>query len=601
MKFSSTSKLVQRNTNITVADLILAYFRLEGVTKIFGIPGAAVANLITTLKNNNKEFDYIITKQETGAGYIAEGYYRTSGNLGVVLVTAGPGATNALTASMNAQANNSAMLTITGEIDQKYFGKAYLQEGIDAKLNISAIYNNADQYSGLVTDSSNFSTIFQQALRTCWSIPRRAAHISLPNDIVAMQIDDVDLPRTVSNYRAVPDGCNYKSVLATFNEIKSAKRPLLFLGNGSRAALQDPVRLQRVQAFAKKYALPIMTTPDAKGIYPENDELSLRNFGAAQCEWPQYYLKGEHLDGDFDCLVILGSSLGKLATNSWEEDLNPSLHNVIQVDLDQSIIGRGIPISRGIIAEVGAFIDLLIDISDKDEKPQNEAVKNRLTFIQDIKEKHSPYLHPEKMHLDKNPIYPQALMQVVNEVIPKDANIFSDCANCVGWSLHYLNVSPPMQIHYSLSMGPLGFGVAGVIGGKLGAPDKTCLAIVGDGAFMMHGTEITTAIQYNIAPIWIVLNDNDLGMVSQGQAHFFPPKNPSETSWDDYYKIGNPNCKLFAESLGAEAYDVSDITEAKAALKTAIQRADESNKPQVIVAHINTEEIPPYYSELKAY
>ncbi|NLR91897.1 thiamine pyrophosphate-binding protein [Flammeovirga agarivorans] len=598
MKFSSESSLINHKPSTSVADLLLDYFRLEGIDKIFGIPGAAVANLITSLKNNRDEFTYVITKQETGAGYIAEGYYRTSGKLGVVLVTAGPGATNALTGSMNAQANNSAMLTISGEVDQKYFGKSYLQEGIDAKLNVSAIFNNADQYSGLVTDSSNFSTIFQQALRTSWSIPRRAAHISLPNDIVAMDIEDVEIPKKVNNYRAVPDGCNIKRVKETLQKLREAKRPVLFLGNGAREALRDQERLEKLKKFTHKYALPVMTTPDAKGIYPESDVMSLRTFGAAQSEWPQYYLKGEDLDGDFDCLVIMGSSLGKLATNSWEDDLNPSLHNVIQIDLDQSIIGRGMPISMGIVAEIGVFLDTLFELADEDHHLPESVIKNRANFIHGIKEQHSPYLHPEKMTLKADPIYPQALMQIVNEELPHDANIFSDCANCVGWSLHYLNVDPPKQIHYSLNMGPLGFGVAGVVGGKLGAPDKTCIAIVGDGAFMMHGTEITTAVQYKVAPIWIVLNDNDLGMVSQGQAHFFPPKDPAQGSWYDYYQLGNPDCKKFAEALGAEAYDVRNNVEAKVALKTAIERAENENIPQVIVAHINTHEVPPYYDEI---
>jgi acetolactate synthase-1/2/3 large subunit len=142
-------------------------------------------------------------------------------------------------------------------------------------------------------------------------------------------------------------------------------------------------------------------------------------------------------------------------------------------------------------------------------------------------------------------------------------------------------------------MGPMGFGVCSVIGGKIAAPDETCLAIVGDGAFMMHAAEISTAAQHRVGAIWIVLYDNDLAMVSQGMGQLFPPSK----QWDDYYALGGPDLVKVAEGFGADAVAVTPKqgpADFEAALRAAIQNAEKRSKPQVIVVHIDRRPMPPY-------
>ncbi len=182
-------------------------------------------------------------------------------------------------------------------------------------------------------------------------------------------------------------------------------------------------------------------------------------------------------------------------------------------------------------------------------------------------------------------------MRVINEEM-KNGRILIDAGNCVGWSLNYLIVDPPVTYHSALAMGPMGFGVAAVVGAKLGVPDEPCIAIVGDGAFMMHGAEVSTATQNKIGAIWIVLNDNDLGMVSQGMQGLFP-----SGSWDGYYKLGSPDLVKFSEGLGARAVAISPEQGPDAfrdALRQALERAQADSQPQVIVAHIDTVASPPY-------
>ncbi|MEG4493615.1 thiamine pyrophosphate-dependent enzyme [Microcoleus sp. D3_18_C4] len=226
----------------------------------------------------------------------------------------------------------------------------------------------------------------------------------------------------------------------------------------------------------------------------------------------------------------------------------------IQVDLNQNAIARSFPIELGIVSEVGRAIDYLCELGQQ-VKADEKGIDFRRRLIDEIKSTKSPFRNPEKRDSEASPIFPQALMKCINEMMPEDGHLFIDCANCVGWSVHYIVANPPLQMHNSLAMGSMGFGTAAVIGGKMGAPYKTCVAIVGDGAFMMHGNEISTAAQYGVGAIWVVMDNNELGMISQYMNQFCPqPGKPG--FWKDYYKNGNPNLAQFAAALGADAFDI---------------------------------------------
>ncbi|UWR23904.1 thiamine pyrophosphate-binding protein [Sulfitobacter sp. S190] len=585
--------------NMTVAQLLLEYLKLEGVDRIFGIPGGAVIFIADQLKQQRDRFDFIICRHETGAAYMADGYYRVTGKLGVVLTTAGPSAVNALTGSMNAEAGNSAVLTITGEVPEQYFGQGYLQEGVDAHLDVNAVFKNAVQSSALIPSASSFRTLIEQALRNAMARPRRAAHISIPNNVAGTCVmqppaaGGIPFPAAPENYRTEARGADPAQMEQAFEALVHAKKPLIFLGNGARMALRDATRLHALQDFSERFAIPVMTTPDGKGIFPESHPMSLRNYGMTPCAWPALYMKTASDADHFDALCVIGSSLGELATspaatNHYDKDLIPS-HHCIQIDLDQAVIGRSFPITLGVVGDAGAAIDQLL-AQGEGASPSPDA-ETRRQMIASLKQS-SPFEFPEDRAGDATPLHPAAAMRIVNELV-QDGHIFIDAGNCVGWSLNNLVIDPPNQFHIALGMGPMGFAVGAVVGGKSGAPAKDCVAIVGDGAFMMHGSEISTAAQNKIGAVWIVLNDNDLAMVSQGMAVLFPP----EADWDDYYALGKPDLVKYSEGLGACAVEVTcdqGPDDMKRELASALERARATGQPQVLVLHIDPKPMPKY-------
>lgn len=591
-----------RLENMTVAQLLLEYLRLEGVDKIFGIPGGAVIFIADQLKLQRDRFDFVICRQETGAAYIADGYHRVTGKLGVVLTTAGPSAINALTGSMNAEAGNSAVLTITGEVPEQYFGQGYLQEGVDAHLDVNAIYKNAVQSSALIPTPSSFQTLIEQALRNAMSRPRRAAHLSIPNNVAGQCVatvtpgsgGDIPFPRAPGNYRAEPSGADPVRMQQAFAALTAAEKPLIYLGNGTRAALRDADRRARFEAFAERYAIPVVTSPDGKGVFPETHPMSLRNYGMTACAWPELYMKPQADPDHFDALMVIGSSLGELATSPtamqhYDKILVPRDHS-IQIDLDQGVIGRSFPITLGVVGDAGAAIDRLCELGEGGKPGAGRDA--RYGQVTDLKASVSPFEYPAQRDGDAVPLHPAAAMRVVNELVT-DGHIFIDAGNCVGWSLNNMVIDPPNAFHIALGMGPMGFGVGAVVGGKIGAPDKDCVAIVGDGAFMMQGAEISTAAQNGVGAVWVVLYDNDLSMVSQGMGKLFPPAN----SWDDYYKLGAPDLVKYSEGLGADAVAVTQDqgpADMRRELAAALERARNGNKPQVVVLHIDTRPMPKY-------
>jgi len=265
----------------------------------------------------------------------------------------------------------------------------------------------------------------------------------------------------------------------------------------------------------------------------------------------------------------------------------------VQVDLDPRVIGRTMLLDFGVVAEIGTFIDRLVALGRA--APPGPQVEPRRAFVDRIHRERSPYLQPGERDVRTAPIPPQTLMRLLGDALPAGSNVFVDAGNSVGWCLHYLAIDPPSRMHNALAMGPMGFGTCAAIGGKLAAPDSVCVAVTGDGAFLMHGSEVSTAATYGIGAIWIVLDDGQLLMVDQGMNAFFP--DPGGL-WKDYYAIGRTDLARFAQALGADAYNVRDAEDFERAWGCAIEGSS-AGRPQVIVAHIDTTQIPPYYQPME--
>jgi acetolactate synthase-1/2/3 large subunit len=583
----------------TVADVLLDYLALEGVNCIFGVPGAAAAHLLLRLHQRG-DFQFVVCRHESGAAYMADGYYRATGRPGVVLVTSGPGATNALTGAMNAHFGGSAVLVLSGEVSGMFLGRGFLQEGTDCGLNIRDIYAAGTRYSADIIDASGAPILIEQALRDMMALPRRAVHLGLLDNVAAASAIPPTLqgglpqfvaprpPTSPAAYRSLPTGAPVEGAERAIAAIATARRPLLMLGAGLRLALRERQNSEALRNFVEWWQIPVITTSDGKGLFPETHALSFRSYGFAGCLWPQYWMLAPDGSVTHDALLVVGSSLGELATYKWNPMLVP--HGpFIQVDIDPSVIGRGYPVTDGIVAEGGAFLRALWEHTPS--VPRNQTmIDARGDAIAELKANHPPIVSPENYAAETSPLQPAALCHALNELLPPDAVVFADAGNCIGWALHCLVIGPGQEFHTALAMGSMGCGVCGVIGARYGRPDRIAVALVGDGALMMHLGEISTAAAHAIGAIWIVLADNDLRMVSQGMERLFGPPG----GYANDYRLGQPNLQAAAAGLGADTYAANRPADLRAAWPDVVSRAAQG-RPQLLVAHIDTSPAPPFW------
>jgi acetolactate synthase-1/2/3 large subunit len=199
---------------------------------------------------------------------------------------------------------------------------------------------------------------------------------------------------------------------------------------------------------------------------------------------------------------------------------------------------------------------------------------------------------------DAAPIKPQRLMRELGAVCDARTSLFIDSGNSMSWAIHHLVIDPPAELFVTTSVASMGWAVAAVVGAKLAAPDRACVCVTGDGSFLMHGTEVLTAARHRVGAVWIVLFDNALGMVNQGEAvsEAGSPASASRSAPaldDAYYQLGDPDLVAYARSLGAEAELVEEPGQLAAALAHAIRTADESRRPCVVVVRIDPRELPP--------
>jgi acetolactate synthase-1/2/3 large subunit len=586
----------QEKTPQTIASLLIGYLRLEGVDRVFGYPGIALEYVLEELRLSN-DIELVICRHETAAAFVADAYSRLTGKLGAAMVTTGPGATNAVTGVMNAQSANSSLLIITAETPQKYWGRSAFQAGIDGPLKIVEIFRHASEYSAVVSDPSNFEELLRRALRAALAVPHRAAHISLPQDLANQPLDNTRVPASTASYRTSLDSCAPEQAAQVFNALTDGALPLIWLGNGCRRVLFPGTRATREEArkiderrehfyaLIERFYLPVMTTGDAKGLFPESNALSLRNYGLGGSPWPAAYVDPEKtspgLQAKYDACCVLGSSLSQLATNTWSTDMIP--HGpFMQVDADQSVIGRGYAIDIGVVAELGTMIDRWIELA-KTRVPNQKLCEQRKQYLQKVRA--IPYPEPN----------PQAEFIVqIGENLPPDSHVFVDACTADALALLYFVADPPLQMHNSLVQGPIGCAIAGVVGAAF-ATERPCVAICGDGGFLMHGAEVNTAAQHNLGCLWIVFQNHELGAVVQKLKKDFP--HTGRVSWNEFLSIGEADLVSFARGLGADAVEVTEPDLIGPAVRKALIDGKVQRRPQVIVVPTGVYPIPPLFND----
>ncbi len=563
----------------TVAQVVLEHLKREGVRHVFGIPGGPVTPIFDAL-DREPALTLIAPRHEAGAAFMAAGYARAGGRLGACLLTTGPGATNALTAVAAAKADGLPVLVVTAQVSTTVFGKGSLQDSTESGADTVALFRPVTKMSALLASPANAPDLLRRALRVAMTGRRGPVHLSIPTDLMRRPVAPDGA--VFSGYRPLSRLFDREAVKECAAVLLAARRPAILAGHGvnlsgARAELRE---------LAELLSIPTATTPKGKGAFAETHPLSLRTFGLASSPLAERYL----LETGVDALFVIGSSLHENSTSGWDPRLALG-RTVIQQDVDPETIGRNYSVDVALAGDAKTTLrELLFHLRRLLAVGEHPRGGDGGAALARARAAGPAVLNPDSTRSEALPMKPQRLMRELDAALPEDAMIFLDVGNNTLWATHYLTATGRNDfVHNWGDFAAMGFGVAACVGGKLAAPARPVVAIVGDGGFAMAGMEVSTAATHRIPVVWVVLNDGRLNAVHHGQTLQYDGR----TIGTEFRRM---DVAAIATGLGAWSRRVRRPEDVGLALRAALARRG----PSVLDVAIDADEVPPILSRVRS-
>lgn len=563
-------------------DLVVSYINQLGVKYVFGVPGGAIEPLVNALARSASTGGpkCIMARHETGAAFMADGYYGASGKLAVCFATTGPGTTNLVTGVASAHANNIPMLVITAQTALDTFGKGALQESSCTGTNTLSIFESITRYNSLVSHPDQLEHKLAAAIMTAHRSPKGPAHLSIPIDVLKNTTrkgpEFQNLNRLVSGAKLL-DPVAYEEF---YKLLLSSRHPAFIIGNEASEAIGS------ILEVAVWLNIPLIVTPHGKGLISPYHHLYKGVIGFAGHQSTIDTLT----DPDVDLVVAIGTSLGEWASNGWDSDtiLN---NRLVHIESSENHF-VGSPMAR---LHLRGSIDVVFDRVREDLNNESVAKKLKEETIRALsaQKKFHFKLHDQaSFKSNQTPILPQRLMAELPNLFPPNTRYLADSGNSFAWAVHYLHPydrriagkrdAKGGLFKASLDFASMGWAVASSVGTALALPECPVVCITGDGSYLMSGQEITVAIQHELPVVYMILNDSAYGMVKHGQRL---------TGAEKYgFELPKINYAAMAEAMGVPGYIIESVDDLKALDMTAIC----SRKgPSLLDVRIDPEAKPP--------
>jgi acetolactate synthase-1/2/3 large subunit len=568
---NSLEKEVQ---TMDAVDLLVAYLEQIGVEFVFGVPGGAIEPLYNALARSARRGGPrpVVARHETGAAFMADGYARETGRIGVCCATSGPGATNLITGVACAHENEIPMLVISGQPSLHLLGRGALQESSGAGIDTVAMFRSCTRYSALVSHPEQMERQLVSALLSAHQPIPGPVHLSIPVDVQRASIKGgpaYDLQHLLLPPAPVDDA----AVHALHMELAQAQRVVVLIGSGCGEAIDLILELvERIDAV-------FVVTPDAKGFISPRHPAYRGVFGFAG----HVSATDAMNDKDIDLILLVGSDLGEWASNGWHESLLND--RLVHIDSREAHLMRS-PMARlHVRGHIRAVFERLDSIRVKDD--EEVAVAERRRF------RKMSVDDPYRSSSDTAPIKPQYLMREIGWRSPPDTRFLADTGNSTTWAIHHLGMhdhkpSAGGWMRVTMNFAPMGWAIGGAIGTALANRTVPVVCLTGDGSLLMNGQEMTVALTEKLTVLFVILNDGALGMVKHGQRLAGAEQVGVELPAVDF--------RLLAESMGIPGYvirtaeDFDDLD-----LDTILRHPG----PTVLDVRIDKEEVPPMGLRMK--
>ena len=512
---------------MTGGEAVVDALTAHGVDTVFGIPGAHNLSVYDALLDGN--IRHIQARHEQGAAFMADGYARASGRIGVCLVTSGPAALNTLTSLGTAYSDSSPVLCIASQIPTAGIGyeKGYLHECTDQL----ACFHPVTGWAKRAESVASISNLLRDAFAHMLNGRSRPTFLEIPCDILdAVDETEACYPREVSRLQPKPE-----DVATAAKHLRFSKNPVIWIGGGVIASNAG----QELCQLAEKLQPPVFTTVLGKGAIPEDHPLSA---GTAIL-----HPTAQEFVANCDVMLAIGTRFTEEETCGWKLRLPKTL---IHIDVDSRELHRNYPATAGITGDARESLKSLNEaLSDMDKRPENAAKVANLK---------------KAIFRDCRAIAPEGvdLVQTLQDVFPRDTILVSDLTVAAYWCRRLLELYDPRSNIYPWGFCTLGFGLPAAIGAKLACPDRPVVCLTGDAGFLFNSQELAVSVECNIPVVIIIFNDNGYGALRPQQVHRF-----GRTHSVDAY---NPNFVDLSQAYGVHAKRVDEISHLGSALKEAL-------------------------------
>ncbi|VVM05427.1 acetolactate synthase I/II/III large subunit [Methylacidimicrobium cyclopophantes] len=540
------------------ADAVVAALERAGVDTVFAYPGGASMVLHQSLTRSRK-IRTVLPRHEQGGAFMAEGYARASGKVGVCMATSGPGATNLVTGIADAYMDSVPLVAITGQVKREMIGRGAFQETDVFGLTLPIV-----KHSYLVISPDDIPSIVQEAVLLARSGRPGPVLLDIPKDVQQAPVHPRRSEGSFGRHKPVPRASD-EELEAILVSLEMAERPLLYVGGGILAG----EAWEALRRFAEKTRVPVTTTLMGIGCFPETHELSLRWLGMHGTVYANYAADA------CDLLLAMGVRFDDRVTGNVDEFAKGA--KIIHVDVDSSELNKNKRAHLPILGDIHDTLDRLNGMLESERRPRK-----------DFKAWHAQLAqwkarYPFSYRPVPGAILPQQVVEELFRLTKGEAIVTTGVGQHQMWAAQFYQFTQPRSFLSSSGLGTMGFGYPAALGAKVAFPNRQVIDIDGDGSFLMNIQELATAVTERIPAKAIILNNQHLGMVVQWEDRFFAgnrahtflgdPRNASR-----YY----PSYRTICEGFGVPAEEVRRSEE----LRPALERLLAAETPYVVDVHV---------------